>query len=208
MSILDKLATALERRDETPNIEVARQIAAKNDKGAVKELIENLSNKKKDIQHDCIKALYETAYIKPALISPFIKHFLDLLSSKNNRMQWGAMIALGAITKEDPSAIYKALPKIMDASGKGSVITKDHAYKILCRLCEEKTYSVKVFPLMIEHLLKSPANQLPSYAEQTFPFITDKNKAVFLKTLSLRLKDMESDTKRKRVEKIIKKLEK
>jgi hypothetical protein len=207
MSIINKLATSLGRRDENPNIEVAKFIVSKNDKKAVKELVENLSNKSKDIQNDCIKALYEVAYLKPALISEYYKIFVDLLSSKNNRMQWGAMTALSSIVKEVPKELYKALPKVVDVAEKGTVITKDHCYKIMCGLCEDKTLVPKVFPLMIEFLLKSPENQFPTYAENTLPFINDKNKAVFLKTLKSRFNEIETPTKKKRVEKLIRKLE-
>ena len=58
MSVLDRLASSLGRRDEVPNQILAKQIVAKNDKVAVKELAENLSNKDKNIQSDCIKFLY------------------------------------------------------------------------------------------------------------------------------------------------------
>ncbi len=43
------------------------------------------------------------------------------------------------------------------------------------------------------------------YAEKAIPVINDKNKTLFIKTLASRLNDIEKDTKRKRVEKVIKK---
>jgi len=63
MSILNKLASAFGRRDETPNIDLAKQIAAKKNTSAIAELVDNLSNKNKDIQNDCIKVLYEIGEI-------------------------------------------------------------------------------------------------------------------------------------------------
>jgi hypothetical protein len=57
MAVINKLATSLNRRDEIPNQELAKQIANSNDKKAVKELIENLNNKNKNIQSDCIKVI-------------------------------------------------------------------------------------------------------------------------------------------------------
>lgn len=68
MSVIDKLATSLGRRDENPNIELAKQIAAANNKKAVAELVEYLNDKSKDIRHDCIKTIYEIGYLKPQLI--------------------------------------------------------------------------------------------------------------------------------------------
>jgi hypothetical protein len=208
MSIIAKLASSLNRRDEVPNQELAKQIAAKKDKNAVQELIENLSNKSKDIQNDCIKVLYEIGEINPSLISTYYKEFLALLDNKNNRLQWGAMTALSCITLENPKAIFSSLSKIVAAADKGSVITKDYAVNILIKLCAIKQYADSAFELLNGQLMKSPTNQLPMYAEKAIPVINDKNKKKFIQTLTSRLDNTEKDTKRKRVEKVIKKFNK
>jgi len=208
MTIIDKLATSLNRRDEVPNQELAKQIAKANDVKAVKELFENLNNKSKDIQHDCIKVIYEIGVPKPELIAGYIKELLALLTHKNNRLQWGSMTALDTIVLEDPKAIYAVLPKIMDAADKGSVITNDHCVGILIKMCAVKKYAADAFALLNERLKKSPSNQLPMYAENALPIINETNKAAFIKTLQSRLADIEKDTKRIRVEKVIKKLTK
>jgi len=206
MSVLDKLASVLGRRDEVPNQELAHAIVKKNDAKAVKELVDNLHHKNKDIQSDCIKVLYEIGEHKPALIAAYAPQFIALLGHKNNRLQWGAMTALSAITLENPKEIYAALPAILEAADKGSVITKDHAVNILINLYSVKKYQDDAFPLLIELLVSSPVNQLPMYAEKTMPVILDKNKALFIKTLQSRFDEIDKDTKRKRVEKVIKKL--
>jgi hypothetical protein len=205
MSILNKLASALDRRDELPNEELAKQIADKNDNEAVKELVANLSNKRKDIQNDCIKVLYEIGERKPALIAAYAKEFIDLLDSRNNRLQWGAMTAINTITLENPKLIYGSLSKIIAAADNGSVITKDHAVNILISLCSLNQYTENAFSLLIEQLLNSPTNQLPMYAEKAIPVINEKNKQLFVKTLASRINDIGKETKRKRVEKVIKK---
>jgi len=205
MSIIPKLASSLDRRDEVPNQELAKQIATKKDKKAVQELIENLNNKSKDIQKDCIKVLYEIGEINPSLVSDYAKEFIELLDNKNNRLQWGAMTALGTITTERPKEIYAALPTILLTADKGSVITTDHAVNILIKLCSIKDYSTNAFSLLIEQLLRSPTNQLPMYAERAIPIVDDKNKTLFVKTLISRLEDIDKETKRTRVEKVIKK---
>lgn len=208
MSVINKLASSLHRRDEVPNQELAKQIAKSGDKKAVKELIDNLNNKSKDIQHDCIKVLYEIGETKPALIAGYTKEFIALLDSKNNRLQWGGMIAINTITLENPKEIYNALPKIIRAAEKGSVITKDHAVNILIKLCSVKQYSKNAFSLLNEQILKSPVNQLPMYAERAMVIINDDNKNLFIKTLSSRLNYIEKESKRKRIEKVLKKLSK
>ena len=206
MSVIDKLASSLGRRDEVPNQILAKQIANKNDKKAIKELIDHLHNGKKDIQFDCIKTLYEIGAQKPKLIADYAKDFIILLDNKNNRLQWGAMTALSAITPENPGAIYKALDKIIDTADKGTVITKDHCVKILAALAVIKKYHDMAVELLMDQILRAPENQMPTYAETTAPFITEKYIEQFLHILTIRLKDIVSETKSKRVEKVIKKL--
>lgn len=208
MSIIDKLSTSLNRRDEIPNQELAKIIAASNDKIAVKELIQNLKNKNKGIQGDCIKVIYEIGFTKPTLIADYSKELIGLLDTKNNRLQWGAMTALDTITNENPKVIYKALGKIIAVADQGSVITNDHCVGILIKLCSIKPYAEDAFVLLLERLKISPTNQLPMYAEKALPIITDKNKANFIKLLTTRLPEIEKDTKRVRVEKVIKKISK
>ncbi len=205
MTVINKLATSLHRRDEVPNQELAKEIANKNDQKAVKELVDHLSNKSRDIQNDCIKVLYEIGERKPSLIAPYTKELISLLDNKNNRLQWGAMTALHTVTLENPKMIYSALSKIIAAADSGSVITRDYGVNILITLCSVKQYADAAFTLLIEQLSNCPANQLPMYAEKAIPVIHDKNKMKFIKTLSSRLEDIEKDTKRKRVEKVIRK---
>ena len=112
MSIIPQLAHSLNRRDEIPNQELAVIIATTKNNNAVQELVENLHNKTKGIQHDCIKVLYEIGLLQPALITLYLPEFLALLKSKNNRMQWGGMTAINSITMQNSKAIYKALPAI------------------------------------------------------------------------------------------------
>jgi hypothetical protein len=135
MNIVEQLASSLGRRDELPNEEMAKKIAENNDEGRVQELIENLQHKSAAIQNDCIKVLYEAGERKPALIAGYTPTFLDLLSHKNNRLQWGAMTALYAIVKEYPKIIHENMAMIVAAADSGSVITKDNVVKILISLC-------------------------------------------------------------------------
>ena len=145
MTIIDKLATTLNRRDEIPNQELAKKIADSNDKKAVKELFENLYNKNKDIQNDCIKVIYEIGTLKPKLIAGFADDLVTLLDNKNNRLQWGAMTALNTITNENPKVIYSALAKIIAVADKGSVITNYHCVNILIKLGATKEYADNAF---------------------------------------------------------------
>jgi hypothetical protein len=63
MSVLNRLAHSLGRRDEVPNQDLARDLVAKKDKRGIREIAENLWGKDKNIQADCIKVLYEILYL-------------------------------------------------------------------------------------------------------------------------------------------------
>jgi hypothetical protein len=208
MSVISLLASSLNRRDEEPNVELARQIVKDRDKKAVRELVINLENKDKNILADCIKVLYEVGEKEPALISGYSKEFISLLDSKNNRLQWGAMTAIDAVALETPEIVYPALPKIIAIADKGSVITTDHCVSILIKLCSTEKYAKDAFALFLEQLKKSPTNQLPMYAEMAIPIITAQNKSDFTNVLTLRLPEIEKESKRARVEKVIKKMSK
>lgn len=206
MSILGKLASSLGRRDEVPNQELARQILKSKDKQAVNELVENLANKDKNIQSDCIKVLYEIGELQPELIAGYDKEFLALLESKNNRLVWGAMTALDCIASINPAGIYKNLGQILIASDNGSVITKDHAVGILIKLAHHKKYADNALALLLDQFKVCATNQLPMYAENSVGVIADDKQEGFVKVLSARLADIDKESKRKRVEKVIKKL--
>lgn len=207
MSIIGQLASSLGKRDEAPNHALAANIVRTKDRKALKELLELLHHKSKDIQSDSIKVIYEVAEQAPELVAKHNQELVALLDNKNNRLQWGAMTALDAIAGEDPETVHASLAKIIAVADKGSVITNDHCVGILITLCGEKAYRKDAFDLLLERLLKSPVNQLPMYAEQALPVIGAETKAAFLKVLSARLGDIEKESKRRRVEKVIKKLQ-
>jgi HEAT repeat protein len=208
MSIIPKLATSLNRRDEVPNQELAAEVVKRGDTTAVSELVENLANKNKGIRNDCIKVLYEIGYVEPKLIAGHVSAFLSLLTSKDNRLQWGAMYALCCVVKEKPTEIFAALPKIIDAADKGSVITRDGCVNILISLAAIGKYAPEAFPLLLKQMLTCPTNQLPMYAENAIPVVNNMNSDAFVYLLSSRLDEIEKESKRKRVEKVIKKMSK
>ncbi len=207
-SVLKLLSSAQNRRDQGPNEELAEQIAGKEDQNAVKVLTEHLSDKSKDVRNDCIKVLYEIGERKPSLIAPYASEFLPLLQSKDNRMQWSAMTAIYSLTPARPKWVYDALPEILQAADLGSVITKDNAVKILISLCTHKEYADNCFDLLNEQLLKSAVNQLPMYAEKALTVINTSNKSIFIKSLHSRLADIDKESKRKRIEAVLRKVQK
>lgn len=206
MNVLKEISSAQGTSVQTLNIKLAEKICATNNKAAVKELVLNLHHKSHRIQGDCIKVLYETGERKPELISPYVNEFITLLHEKNNRMQWGAMCAIDSVTALETKAVYLALPFILRIAETGSVITKDHFVNILVRLCEVDSYKENCNSILIEQVLKSPVIQLPTYAEKTAKVITSKNSQLLVNAIASRLKDVTQEPKRKRLEKVMKKL--
>lgn len=105
------------------------------------------------------------------------------------------------------TVIYSSLAKIISVADKGTVITKDHCVKILAAIYGVNLYAEKAFPLLIEQMLNAPVNQFPSYAEQALSFVNDKNKNVFVKTITSRLGEFEQESKMRRLEKVLKMVE-
>ena len=207
MSIIEKLATSLGRKDDVPNQELAKEIASANNNNAVTELINILkTTKDKKIQSDCIKTLYEIGYIKPELISEYYQFFIELLESKNNRLVWGAMIALYTISTIKPKKVFENLSKILEAIDKGSVITKDYGVRILINLSAVSDIRNDAFALLMEQLKKCEPKQLPMYAEKCLPIINEENKDVFIEILNDRFDELIKDSQKKRIEKVLKKL--
>lgn len=209
MSILEKLASALNRRDEVPNQELARLIVNKRDAAAVRELIENLHHKNKGIQSDCIKVLYEIGGSNPNLIAKYHREFGKLLESKNNRLVWGAMTALDTIAVKEPKSIHGMLSKILIvADSSGSVIARDHAVGILVKLGTLKPYKRDCVPLLIEQLMSCPNNQFAMYVEMSVPVIDSENKKRFQQVIETRVAKLDRESQKKRVAKVLKQLTK
>ena len=204
MSILDQLASSLGRRDEVPNQELARTLAAKKDKKGIRELAENLWNKDKNIQSDCVKVLYEIGAIEPQLIADFTDDFVKCLRSKNNRLAWGGMTALAEVAKANPDAVFKHLDAVKKAKETGSVITVDNAVSTLAFTASANDkYNKAIFPYLLAHLSGCRPKEVPQHAERSLPAVNATNKADLIKVLEKRLEDL-SGAGLSRVKKVIK----
>ena len=204
MSILNRLASLQNRRDEVPNQELARDLAAKRDEAGIRELGENLWNKDKNIQADCIKVLYEVGYIDPKLIVDYAEDFVKCLRSKNNRLAWGGMTALAEVAKANPDAVFNHLDAIKKAKESGSVITVDNAISTLAYTAAgDKKYNEVIFPYLLKHLSGCRPKEVPQHAEKTLPAVNASNQADFIKVLEKRMEDL-SGGGLTRVQKVIK----
>lgn len=208
MTVINKLSSSLGQKGNDANIALAKKIAKTENIHAIKELVENLKNKDKKIQADCIKTLYETAYIKPDLIASYHSEFMALLSNKNNRLIWGGIIALMTITDLKSKELYASLDLISDTVNKGSTITIDSGIEILAKLNKYSEYQNKVEILLIDQLWKCPIKQLPKYMEKSIISITEKNKEIYENIINERKSECERDSQVKRLDKVLKQIEK
>jgi hypothetical protein len=203
MSVLNRLASSLGRGDEAPNQELARDLAARKDRAGIREIAENLWNKDKNIQADCIKVLYEVGSIEPGLIAAYVEDFVKLLRSKNNRLVWGGMTALAEVAKTDPDAVFTHLDAIKKAKETGSVITVDNAISALAHTAAKENHNKVIFPYLLKHLSGCRPKDVPQHAERTLPAVHSANKADFTKVLEKRFEDL-SGSGLARVKKVIK----
>lgn len=206
MSILGKLASALDRNDERPNVELAEALVAKPDRKAIAELADALSIGSVAMQNDAIKVLYEIGERAPDLVAPYAEAFFALLGSKNNRNVWGAMSAIDTIASVRAKDVAAQLKPILAAADKGSVIAKDKAMSTLAKLA--LAGEPKAMPALLERLADASPNQFPMYAELAVSAVRPAHKAKLVAILETRLKTIDAAAKRARVEKVLRKLAK
>lgn len=208
MSVIDLLSSRQGLKGNEANIKLAKELSVSKDIKAIKELVDNLDNKDKNIQSDCIKTLYELGYLKPELIADYYSVFIKLLTSKNNRLVWGGMIALATIADLRHKEIFSSLNRIMETMSNGSVITIDNGVEILAKLNKHDAYFKTTDPLLVYQLQKCPIKQLPMYAEKAHLSISKKNKEIYQTLIEKRKPECESDSQLKRLEKFLKQIAK
>lgn len=206
MSVLEKIAFYQNRRDEVPNQQLAAQLAETQNTEGIKEIAAHLEDKNKSVQSDCLKVLYELGYLKPELIADYVGNFLDLLSSKNNRLVWGAMIALGTVADRKPDEIFARLSEVKSAVDAGSVITVVWGTRVLGNVAAANdNYKQTVFPLLIKEISQCIPRDVPLHAESILPAVDDSNKEEFLALLESRKPEM-TPAQLARLKKVIKQL--
>ena len=208
MSAIEQIAYSLGKRDEIPNRELAQKLAAHNDLEGIKEIAEHLWDKNVNIQNDCIKVLYEVGMINPDMIGMYADDFIKLIQSRNNRLVWGAMIALSTFADRQADVLFPYIDTIMKVTRSGSVITKDGGVKTLGLIGSVKPeYRKVVFPFLLEHLKTCRPKEVPQHSESTLPAVDVENRQEFILVLNKRMEDLTS-TGLTRVKKVIKAAEK
>lgn len=204
MAVLNRIAYYQNRRDEVPNQELARDLAESVDRQGIREIAENLWNSDPGVQSDCLKVLYEIGYRKPELVVNYAADFLKLLNSRNNRLVWGAMIALSTIAAQGADMLYPHIGEIQRAMEGGSVITRDNGVKVLAAIAAHNDeYRRGIFPYLLHHLQTCRPKDVPQHAEIILPAVNASNRDAFVGTLEQRMGDL-SGAQVTRLKKVIK----
>ena len=207
MSVIDYLASSLGRRNQEPNKKLAHELCESRDEKAIAELVDNLDDGDKLIQSDCIAVLENIGYIDHKLISQYVDKFLQLLSSRNNRMIWGSMIVLSSIALDTADMIFTRLDIIMKTIEKGSVITVDNGIAVLSKVSSVKeSYEKEIVPYLLKHLKTCRLKEVGQYSEKCMIAINSKNKEQFKEVLLKRLENL-SSSRKARVMKVIRSID-
>jgi hypothetical protein len=207
MSVLSKLAGAQDRKDEGPNKDLGKELVEKHDIVGIQEVAENLWNKDKRVQTDCLSVLEQIGLLEPELIEDYVADFIKLSFSKNNRLVWSAMINLALLADRKTQEIFEQYDEIVEVIAKGSVITKDNGIKILTKVAAASAeYSEVIIPYLMEQLRSCRTKSVPQYAESIAIAINMDNQEQYLSILNERLNSL-SAAQQRRVKKLLKRFD-
>ncbi len=203
MSILSKLSSAQDQRDEEPNKVLARELIQTRNNAGIQEIADNLWHEDPRIQSDCDGVMEEIGRNEPELIADYVSDFLKLLSSKRNRRVWQSMICLSLIADHKPKEIFEMRSEIIRVMEKGSVITLDNGIKTLAKVAAtDKKYSQEIFPYLLEQLRECRSKSVPQYAESILCAVNTENRENYMDVLNQRLEKL-SSTQQYRVKKVL-----
>ena len=200
MSTLDRIAYFQGRRDEVPNQELARDLAAREDRAGIREIAEALWHREPNVRSDCLKVLYEIGYLKPELVVPYADDFLKLLGSRDNRLVWGAMIGLSTVAELAADQIYPHAGEIQRAMAGGTItphlrppqvgagVTLDAGVLALSRLAATgDDRRTALLPYLLSFLRNCRPSDVPRHAERVLMAVNANSKDEFVAILQARL---------------------
>jgi hypothetical protein len=202
--VLSQIAFYQGRRDEIRNQDLAKQLVESNDRAGIQIIADHLHDANSSIASDCLKVLYEIGYLNPEFIEDYYELFLDLLDSPENRLVWGAMLALSLVAVRNADALFPYREKILQATQGGSVITRDNGIKTLARIAAySEGYQAEILPHLFNLISTCRAKEVPQYAESISPAVDGVYRQEFRQVLQARLPEL-SSSQAARVKKVLK----
>jgi len=208
MSIINKLSSRIGKREEGPNIGVAK-LCVENP-SYLDEIRDNLHSKDKKLQGDCAEVFTEVAKIKPELTAKYIDDLLSMPDTKNNRALWESLVSISLVAHLKVDRIYPHREKLLHLAKTGSVIVVDGAVSTLGKVAAQSDeYSKEIFPELLQILKGVIPRDIPRIAEYIMPavrrnsFFKDQMRIV----LEKRLPECMNKSAINRVRKLLKSLE-
>lgn len=186
---------------------LAKELVSTHDLVGIQEIASGLNHSEKNVRSDCLKVLYEIGYLEPGLIAPYGGSFLPLVRSKDNRMVWGAFIALATIASLRTGEITGHIPELVEAFNRGSVITRLWGMRLFAWLSAADSGNRRsLFPVMLQTLKTCIPRDVPTFAESMLPCIGGNEKPLIQEVLQRRMVEM-SPSQAARCCKVIRSLE-
>jgi len=203
IAIEKHLASSLNRRDQQPNIELAReidrQLSENPDHDLVHELLQIARSGRKAARYDAVKVIYELGRMNPLHVTPFAEQIITLANTRDSRMIWAILQVLNILCDFEPALLMNNLNQLLAATDRSSVIASDNMMKILAKLNNIEDFSQTITPILLQRLTYSAPNQFPTYAELAAATIPGKNREQLLRIIDKRLTAIASGSKRKRL---------
>lgn len=204
MNTLERISTTETMKFEGELADLVAEIVIGRDDIAIDAIVnELLSTRNKPAQSNYIKVLYEVGREAPELVAPYSMEFIKLLSSKNNRLVWGAMYALEATANNCLDTIIENIDSILSAMEKGSRITLDGGIKILAKLAASDEHKNVCFPLLEEKLMTCDIKKFPAYIEETIIIKDQEIISKLIKLIELRKSELDRPASIKRIDKVL-----
>ncbi len=182
---------------------VAARLADVGDEAELARFAELLPGRDKVAASVAIELLYEVGTRCPACIAPWTDTFAGLLSHRNNRLVWGAALALRSIAAEAPEAVWPHRHALQQALEHGSVITVDGVVAALSHLGAVDAYRAEVMPWLLQVLRACPAKQIPQYAEAIARAVDGGTRGELVDALRARWEELGKPTRERRVAKVL-----
>jgi hypothetical protein len=132
--------------------------------------------------------LYEVGYLRPELVAGYADDLLRLLHDRNNRMVWGAMLALSTIALLRADELFQHRAEIQAAIAEGSVITVDNGIKTLATVASANaSYLNEIFPFLLHHLETTRPKDVPQRAEAIVQAVDAARADAFVAVLEKRM---------------------
>ncbi|RQO32263.1 hypothetical protein DBR32_01245 [Taibaiella sp. KBW10] len=171
------------------------------------ELFNDLKQKSFSLKIEAIKQLEAVALSEPEIIVAHYPELFELLRSDKPKLKWGVTILISMTVQLAPETVFEQLGLLAEVADGESVIARDHYVKILAYLSAFSNYKETCIPLLLDEVLKSPLNQLPSYAETAAKAIEKEDAQQLSAIITARLPEISDwPPKTKRLEKVLKTL--